>query len=476
MELLHILATRFRGLAVYRRDGAIGLAALVMIGNTSWADPRLPGGATTTARKDSWALGQPAANMPDDAKLEFSVGKSFFRNPWVLAPSTTDARDGLGPLFNTNACINCHPKNGRGAVPGPGADPVALLVRVSIPTANNAQAQLPAGVSPEPTYGSQLQNRAIPGVAAAAKIRIDYEPVHYTYPDDTRVQLRKPKLTISDLAYGPLHPAAQFSLRLAPSLAGLGLLEAVAEASLAGLEDPEDRNNDGISGRRNRVWSIATNSWQTGRFGWKAAQPSVRQQNAAAFAQDLGISNSLMQPSCPNSPQAQPCREAAFGGNPELTEPIARKVELFVANLAVPAPRPTANSVVSAGTQLFKQLQCSACHIPELVTGPKPDMPWLAQQIIHPYTDLLLHDLGEGLADNRSEFAASGREWRTAPLWGIGLAKQINPQLGFLHDGRARTLEEAILWHDGEAAGARTGFSRLPRQQRHLLLQYLEQL
>lgn len=449
-------------------------AMLALLSEFCLANPALPGGLSSTPRHDYGAFAQISANMPSSRRLEFSVGESFFRNPWVPAPSSTDARDGLGPLFNTNACQNCHSKNGRGTPPAPGDDPVALIVRISIPS--NSQTTAHLGVQTEPTYGTQLQNRAIPGVAPVAKLRITYMQIPYTYPDGSVVNLRKPELHISDLAYGPLHAQTQFSLRLAPPMIGLGLLAAVNETTLAALEDPDDRNHDGISGRRNRVWDASTQRFTTGRFGWKAGAPNLAGQNASAFANDLGIANSIVKPTCPDSALAKPCRDAPNGGEPELAPLLAERVNFYTANLAVPKARPLNRETIAAGEALFNQLKCASCHVPELTTGDIKDMPWLARQTIHPYTDLLLHDMGEGLADHREEFAASGSEWRTPALWAIGLAQVVNPAAGFLHDGRAESLEAAILWHDGEAAASRLAFVQLEAVQRQQLLEYLEHL
>ncbi|MEY4588863.1 MAG: hypothetical protein RL497_939, partial [Pseudomonadota bacterium] len=335
------------------------------------ANPALPGGLASVNRQDHTAFSQPSANMPIQRRLDFSVGNSFFRSPWVPAPSSTDARDGLGPLFNSNACQNCHLQDGRGKPPAANEDPVSLLLRISIPNNNNPK----HGVQAEPTYGTQLHNRAILGVAPPARLRISYQEIPTSLSDGTIISLRQPKLHISDLAYGPLAPSTQFSLRLAPAMIGLGLLAAISEHSLTQQEDPNDKNKDGISGRGNRVWDINQQRLSLGRFGWKAGQPSLAQQNASAFAHDMGIANSLVQPNCPQAEQAKACREAPNGGALELAPPLAEQVNFYSANLAVPKARPLDASVQTEGAALFNQLKCSACHTPRFITGTADDKP-----------------------------------------------------------------------------------------------------
>lgn len=256
----------------------------------------LSGGATTVLQSDRNAFSLPSANLAPSRRLDFSVGNSFFRNPWVIAPSSTTARDGLGPLFNTNACQNCHVKDGRGHPPGADAvSAVSMLVRLSIPAGPaDGKTLLHQGVIPEPTYGGQLQDVGIPGVAPEGKVRVDYEPLKVRFEDGTEVELRKPILRISQLGYGPMHPQTMFSARVAPPMIGLGLLEAIPEEAILANADPDDRNGDGIRGRANQVWDAARQRTALGRFGWKAGQPDIPQQNAHAFANDMGLTSSLL--------------------------------------------------------------------------------------------------------------------------------------------------------------------------------------
>ncbi|WP_047288853.1 MULTISPECIES: di-heme oxidoredictase family protein [Pseudomonas] len=437
------------------------------------------GGATTVNKSDRNAFSLPSANLPPTRRLDFSVGNSFFRNPWVIAPSTTTARDGLGPLFNTNACQNCHVKDGRGHPPAPDAlNAVSMLVRLSIPD-DPAFAKLieQAGIVPEPVYGGQLQDMAIPGVAPEGRVRVDYDPLPVRFQDGTQVELRKPKLQITDLGYGPMHPDTRFSARVAPPMIGLGLLEAIPEEAI--LANARPANKNAIAGRPNWVWDDALQKTVLGRFGWKAGQPNLNQQNVHAFSGDMGLTTRLRPfDDCTDAQTA--CRQAPNGngpdGEPEVSDNILRLVLFYTRNLAVPARRDVDSPQVLAGKNLFLQAGCQSCHTPSFTTSANAAEPELANQVIRPYSDLLLHDMGEGLADHRTEFKASGRDWRTAPLWGIGLTETVSGHTQFLHDGRARNLMEAVLWHGGEAEGAKQQVLTFNAQQRAALLAFLNSL
>lgn len=437
----------------------------------------LSAGAATVFKRDHNAFSQPSANLSPSRRLEFSVGNSFFRNPWVMAPATTTARDGLGPLFNTNACQNCHIKDGRGHPPGPDAlSAASMLVRLSLPAgAEQGETLERLGVVPEPTYGGQLQDMAIPGVAPEGKVRVDYELQGLEFADGQRLELRRPSLRISRLGYGPLHPDTRFSARIAPPMIGLGLLEAIPEAAILANADPDDSDGDGISGRANRVWDDALQRSVLGRFGWKAGQPTLNQQNAHAFAGDMGLTSSLLARDDCSAAQSA-CRDAAHGGEPEVSAGILASVLFYSRNLGVPARRDPDSPQVLAGKGLFHQAGCQKCHTPVFTTAADAAEAELANQTIRPYSDLLLHDMGEGLADNRREFLASGREWRTPPLWGVGLTATVSGHTQLLHDGRARNLLEAILWHGGEAEAAKQRVLRFDAGERAALLAFLNSL
>lgn len=443
----------------------------------SQAEPgeHLSAGDATVTKTDQNAFSLPLANLSPSRRLDFSVGNSFFRNPWVIGPASTDARDGLGPLFNTNACQNCHIKDGRGHPPAADAkQAVSMLVRLSVP-ASETDDLTRTGLVPEPNYGGQFQDAAIPGVEPEGRVRVSYEPVTLTFTDGHQVTLRKPRLEFSDLAYGEMHPATLFSARVAPPMIGLGLLEAIPEADLLAHADPNDDDGDGISGRANRVWDSANNTTAMGRFGWKAGQPGVLQQSAGAFANDMGL-NSHLVPTDSCAPSQTACLAMPNGGEVEVSDSVLNSVVFYSRTLAVPARRNVEDPQVLKGKALFHEANCQGCHIPKFTTGAQAPEPELANQTIRPYTDLLLHDMGPGLADGRPEFLANGQEWRTAPLWGIGLTEAVNGHTQFLHDGRARNLMEAVLWHGGEAAASRDKVLTFDADQRAALLAFLNSL
>lgn len=436
----------------------------------------LSGGSATVIKSDHNAFSMPSANLSPVRRLDFAVGNSFFRNPWVIAPSSTTARDGLGPLFNTNACQNCHIKDGRGH-PAETArgNAVSMLVRLSVPAgAEHAEVVKQRGIAPEPTYGGQLQDMSIPGVTPEGKVRLDYSTHIERFADGFEVELRKPQLAITDLGYGPMHPDTQFSVRVAPAMIGLGLLEAIPEAAILANADPDDLNSNGISGRPNRVFDQVSRDTKLGRFGWKAGQPSLNQQNADAFFNDMGLTTSLLTGSSCTQAQTD-CLAMPHGGEPEVSDHILSLVLFYTRNLAVPARRNVEAPQVLAGKTLFHQAGCQSCHVPTFTTGEAAE-PELANQVIRPYTDLLLHDMGAGLADNRPEFEASGSEWRTPPLWGLGMTEAVSGHTQFLHDGRARNLLEAILWHGGEAERAKQVVLGFDQDERSALLAFLESL
>ncbi|MBA1198861.1 c-type cytochrome [Pseudomonas plecoglossicida] len=441
----------------------------------------LSGGKATVLRSDRQAFSLPSANLSPERRLDFAVGNSFFRNPWVIAPATTTARDGLGPLFNTNACQNCHVRDGRGHPPElDDSNAVSMLVRLSIPDQPAYAKEIERlGVVPEPVYGTQLQDMAIPGIKPEGKVRVSYSSETVRFADGHTVELRRPQLQITQLGYGPLHPDTRFSARIAPPMIGLGLLEAIPEAAILANADPDDRDGDGIRGRANQVWDDAQGKTVLGRFGWKAGQPNVNQQNVHAFAGDMGLTSTL-KPHDDCTPVQTDCLAAPNGdgadGEKEVSDNILRLVTFYTRNLAVPARRNVDAPQVLAGKNLFFQAGCQGCHTPQFTTASAGVEPELANQLIRPYSDLLLHDMGPGLADQRSEFAAGGQDWRTAPLWGLGLTETVSGHTQLLHDGRARNLLEAVLWHGGEAQAARDQVLTFNAEQRAALLAFLNSL
>ncbi|MBX9407650.1 c-type cytochrome [Pseudomonas baetica] len=462
---------------------ALGLSACDDAPRFTKAEPgeARSGGAATVRKTDQNAFSLPSANLPPSRRVDFSVGNSFFRSPWVIAPSTTTARDGLGPLFNTNACQNCHIKDGRGHPPTPQANnAVSMLVRLSIPnTPELAKVIEQVGVVPEPVYGGQLQDMAVPGMVPEGKVRVEYTPVPVRFKDGTEVELRKPELRITQLGYGPMHPDTRFSARIAPPMIGLGLLEAIPEEAILANATAQAKEKNGINGRPNQVWDDVLQKTVIGRFGWKAGQPTLNQQNVHAFAGDMGLTTS-MRPFDDCTEAQTACKQAPNGngpdGEPEVSDNILRLVLFYSRNLAVPARRGVSDTQVLAGKNLFYQAGCQSCHTPKYTTAANAAEPELANQVIRPYSDLLLHDMGDGLADNRTEFQASGRDWRTPPLWGIGLTQAVSGHTQFLHDGRARNLLEAVLWHGGEAQAAQQQVLSFNAEQRTALLAFLNSL
>lgn len=446
-----------------------------------------PGGAATNlTRLDRDAFSQVSANASNKAELRFKVGNGLFRKLWVSAPASTQASDGLGPLYNARACQRCHIKDGRGHPPErPEDDGVSMLLRLSVPRdVSTLEGELLAYLSeaPEPTYGLQLQDRSVAGVAAEGRIGVSWEEIPVALSGGETASLREPAWRVDAPAYGPLHPDTRLSPRVAQPMIGLGLLEAVPEAEILAHADPEDADGDGLSGRPNRVWSREADAWMLGRFGWKAGEPSVREQSADAFAGDMGLSTSLNPVHSADCTAAQPeCLAAPNGASPqyddlEVHDEALDLVAFYARNLAVPARRDVDDPQVLRGKAMFYESGCTGCHTPKFVTARETIDPEHAFQLIWPYSDMLLHDMGAGLADNRGEWAATGREWRTVPLWGIGLTEAVGGHSYFLHDGRARSLLEAILWHGGEAGAAAEAVRTMTPADRAALIRFLESL
>lgn len=436
------------------------------------------GGTTTVFNDGKEAFAMNLAGLGREAKRAFATGNSFFNNNWTIAPASASARDGLGPFFNARSCSACHVKDGRGRPPEEGEIMTGLLLRLSVP-GKDAQ----GGPVPDPTYGGQLGVRVIEvptGLKPEADVPVKWIESTRTLPDGETVSLRRPEFGPITWHYGEPSKDLMIGPRLAQPVYGSGLLEAVSEATIRAFADPDDTNKDGISGRPNTVWDIALDRPNIGRFGWKANQPSLRQQAADAFVNDIGITSTIHPQEALMEPEAKILGALPNGtdpdGTPEVSDKIFSRVVTYLQSLAVPARRKLDDPVVRQGEKLFAQANCTACHIPEMKTGDTAELKELRNQTIRPYTDLLLHDMGPDLADHRPDYEATGDEWRTQPLWGIGLNKEVNGNEFFLHDGRARTLQEAILWHGGEAQASRTAFEALSREDRAALLAFLRSL
>lgn len=457
------------------------------------ADERYPGGnATHKQPSNHLSYTWPSPAISFEKRLDYQIGKAIFDKIWVFAPSSTTASDGLGPLYNARSCVRCHKGNGRGVIESNQSTSPSLFLRLSIsPSTEEHRATLnlgKVGFIPEPTYGKQLQTFAYPGGHSEGVMEVHYRPIEMVINKSQPqiVEILEPIYTIKNLGYGPLHPDVLFSPRIAPPLIGLGLLEAIDENQITVLADPNDDNNDGISGKVNKVWDEITHKSVLGRFGWKAGTGSLAQQNAAALSGDIGISSTLFpqnEGECTSKQLA--CFQQVHGNTMhgktdqkflEAPKTMTDLLLFYIQNIAVPPARITSNSEREKGKQLFNQAGCHKCHQPSYVIAPTLINNNKVGQTIWPYTDLLLHDMGQGLADNRPEFLANGQEWRTPPLWGIGLTKQVSGKTFYLHDGRARNLIEAILWHGGEAEKSKQTFVNMSTKQRDQLILFLESL
>jgi CxxC motif-containing protein (DUF1111 family) len=440
---------------------------LVMLATLLPAAPAIPA-EVTVADAGREAYSQPFPGLTDPEREQFFRGRSLFRQSWVVSPARDTLMDGLGPLYNRLACVSCHSRNGRGFAPDrPGERMQTMLLRLSVPGIDGQ-----GGPLPHPAYGGQFNEEGIPGVPGEGRSDTAWTESAVTLAGGEVVMLRQPSFTFGELAYGPLEPVL-VSPRIGQPVFGMGLLDAVSESELERMA--AEAKADGVGGRVNRVWDQAAGRAVAGRLGYKANMPNLRQQIAGAMLGDLGITSPLF-PERNCTPVQHECRQAPDGGHPELTVEQLDDLEFYMAHLAVPQRRHADDPQARQGERLFAAIGCTACHRPLLVTGAHPKYPRLSRRAIAPYSDLLLHDLGEGLADRRPDFLANGREWRTAPLWGIGLAELIGERVGYLHDGRARTLLEAVVWHGGEAAPAQARFTALTLAERAALLAFLGSL
>ena len=465
---------------------------------------RMQAGAATAERaRDANAYSHPLPKLAFEDLNRFKLGNALFNKSWVSSPASTQASDGLGPFYSARACEGCHMKDGRGHLPIGDERTASFVLQLRRPIEVDAEVDDDvevagtvavlgadveaggdaAGWGGDPVYGNQLHVSAVPGVAAEGLVRIEHEPWPIpgaTHPDGTSRTLPRPVYTVDELGYGPLDPATRPSPRLAPAMAGVGLLGAIDEADLLAYADPEDADGDGVSGRPN-LQALPDGTVRMGRFGLKAATATVREQVAHALFVDMGLSNPRLPGGRGDCTDAQTvCDALADGvqprlGDTEAPDPMLELLTFYSERLAVPVRADVDDPEVLAGKAAFADAGCTGCHVPKHVTS-RDVAPALAFQLIWPYTDLLLHDMGEGLADGAGEGVATGTEWRTAPLWGIGAAKAVNPRTSYLHDGRADTLLEAVLWHGGEAAASRDAVLDMPDAERDALVRFLESL
>lgn len=426
------------------------------------------GSDTTITITTTKAFTFPAANLRLEHQRPFFFGNRVFNTNWTMAPGSVASLDGLGPTYSRVSCSGCLTRDGRGRPPEDGAGPFAsILFRLGATLADGSVADA------HPDYGDQLNERAVPGVPAEGLGRIEWTEITGRYADGAPWSLLQPRYAVTAPAFGTLDGVA-ISPRVAPAVIGLGPLEAVPEATLEALVDPDDRDGDRISGRVNPVWSDSAGRTRAGRFGGKANVATLADQNAGAALGDSALTSPLRPGSnCP--PAQRACLAAALAEQPDLAASFLERLTLYTRLLAVPAQRDADDPAVQRGAALFRDVGCAACHLPTLRTA-EAALPELALQTFHPFTDLLLHDLGEDLADGRPDGLATGREWRTAPLWGLGLIGRVNGHDRLLHDGRARGFAEAVLWHGGEAEAARDAFAGLERRDRDALVAFLASL
>ena len=428
------------------------------------SDRLYAGGTTTVFAENSTAFRNPAPNIFGDQLTLHLEGDAQFEQAFVTAPANVN--NGLGSIFNNTSCVSCHPKDGRAAFPTSILNLSGLLLRASI-AGNDGL----GGPNPVPGFGTQIQNQAVFGTYPEANYNLTFENIQETLADGTVINLRKPIITLVN-TYMPFPASAMLSPRIATPVFGLGLLEGIPEAALLSNQDVNDANNDGISGKANYVWDVQLQQNRIGRFGWKANATSVLIQCAGAYVDDMGVTNYVF----PNETgQNQFNGQDGLSDDPEISDAILNQVTFYCKTLAVPAPRNISNINVKRGAKTFEEISCTKCHTPKQQTGYN-SITALSNQTFYPYTDLLLHDMGQALADNRPDYLASGTEWKTRPLWGIGLTQVVNGHTNFLHDGRARNLTEAILWHGGEAQTSKEKFKQLSTTKRNELLAFLNSL
>lgn len=483
--------------------GALLLGSVAVVLHAGTDDDPL--GEKTGGKATVWANGKnafsfPFAHLDDPERTRFVIGNSFFKRNWVEAPASTTARDGLGPHFIARSCAACHTLDGRGEPPdwkrtiGPEPEnTVALLIRLSVPGEPDPH----AGVKPEPVYGDQFNNAAIQGVKPEGHVEIHGTPVKGRFADGTPYTLQRPEYRLTKLGYGPMAKDVMISPRIAPQVIGLGLIEAIPESEILANAREQAAMPGPIKGQPNRVWDAFAQKEVIGRFGWKANVGTVAHQSAGAFLGDMGITSSVnwretctsTQKDCLAAPHGGGARKARDGivpaaqasaAQPEIDDKTLGDVIFYTATLAPPARRAPNDPQVLKGQALFAQAQCAVCHRPGYTTGEPPfprfSTAKVSGQRIWPYTDLLLHDMGPDLADGRPDFLASGSQWKTPPLWGIGLFKAVNGHQRLLHDGRANGVLEAILWHGGEARPAKEMVLKMSKAEREALIKFVESL
>ena len=454
--------------------------AIFLIRADTFANPFLPGGETSNQVENKNSFSLSSRNLEEHMRINFLVGNALFERMWEDSSiSKNIAKDGLGPFFSARSCESCHINDGRGHIPLTNKeDKISVVIQIS---QNIEQSNDYIKNIDDDTYGGQISEFAVKDVLKEADIIIDYKYSLEMYEDGRVVELRRPIIKIDNLNYGEFNESTTFSARIAQPMIGLGLIENISDQSLLMNEDIDDTNKDGVSGKANKVWDIQKEKLEIGRFGWKAAQPSVYQQTADAFYHDMGLSNKLYSNPFNCTSKQEECTKAISGNSEEYDDLEVSSDQLdlvtfYSSQLGVPARRNIDAENVKKGKEIFFALNCNSCHVESFTTGDSGSHANLNNQIIYPYSDFLLHDMGESLSDGVSEFLAQGSEWRTPPLWGIGLTNVVSDEYGYLHDGRARTIEEAILRHGGEANEIIQNYKKLKKYEVNQLLSFINSL
>ena len=407
-----------------------------------WVDDQL-GGETTRRALRGRPFNQVIRNASNAELARFADGAEVFDRHLI-------AGDGLGPDFDDDGCLSCH------------IDQAADGEAIHLPQGfvNRIDHQLAAAGG----LGPQAQMRRTDGDPEAT-LDLVWEIVVGHYDDGTRYELLRPRHQLGTGGRYPSHgPSSQ---RMAPPLIGLGLLEAVPETALEAASDPDDADDDGVSGRVRTVPDpLDPSRTVTGRFGWKASQPTIESQTLAALDQDMGIDmTGATTPADLDTPRA----------TEEIDRAALADMIFYNRTIAVPIGRGRGADDVARGAQTFEEIGCVSCHTPTQRSGDDV-VRGLTDQTFHPFTDLLLHDMGPDLDDGLAEPGAESSEWRTAPLWGLGRRVEVTGRRAFLHDGRARTPTEAVLWHGGEAKASRDAFRALDSGERRNVEAFLASL
>ncbi|WP_445363996.1 di-heme oxidoredictase family protein [Microbulbifer sp. ANSA003] len=419
-----------------------------------------------------------ALNIQWETHNEFLDGRRIFHTRFNTGEHEELGNPDFNQMANLSAgltieqsCLACHINNGRGPAPSEASVPNSMVFKLSSGAITQAGQPLPNHY-----FGPVLQTHSLNSdIAPEGSIQVTYSPIQGSYANGDSYTLQSPTYVVTTNE-GENTSADYFSPRMPQNITGLGLLEAVDETEILEWHDPNDSNSDGISGRVSLVDTGSTPLPQVGRFGWKATQPSLRSFSADALNNDIGV-NTALEPNANCGIEQLECKKHS-NHNEELTDSHLDDLTTYLQALGAPPRNPDLinESIVAQGEALFESINCSSCHRPEMNTNHAHPLEELRGKVIRPYTDLLLHDMGEGLADNLTISAEYNREWRTPPLWGLGVNSAVNGHSNLLHDGRARSIEEAILWHGGEAAESQQNYIDLSASERNSLLKFLQSL